>query len=74
MCVGSQVYLMTLTFFSSLATLLELCEQVDADDGNNGEAPFNAICPKCLTAPDKRKKIMKRVKSRLETLNKRFKD
>ena len=61
-------------FRLSLATFLEPFERVEADDGYAGEAPLKVKCPSCITVPEKKKKMMSRVRSRQETVNKRLKD
>jgi hypothetical protein len=46
---------------------------VEADDGYVGEAPLRVKCPACVTIPEEREQMMKRVRSRQETINRRFK-
>ena len=61
-------------FRMSLMSFLEPYERVEADDGYLGEAPLKVRCPKCVSVPEERKEMMKKVRSRQETINKRFKD
>ena len=56
-------------FCSGLMTF----ERVEADDGYIGEAPLRVCCPGCVTCPHEKKKMMAIVRSRQETVNKRFK-
>ena len=60
-------------FCEALATWLEPGEQVEADDGYVGEAPLKVKCPKSMTEPAEKEAMAKRVRSRHETVNKRFK-
>ncbi len=60
-------------FRASLATFLEPFERVEADDGYVGEAPLRVKCPASVTIEKERLKVMNRVRSRQETINKRFK-
>jgi len=60
-------------FCESLATWLEPGEQVEADDGYLGEALLRVKFPKSLTEPAENQAMAKRVISRQETVNKRFK-
>ncbi len=60
-------------FRSSLASHLDPFERVEADDGYLGEAPLRVKCPACITVPAEKQQMMKRVRSRQETINKRFK-
>ena len=46
---------------------------MEADDGYVGEAPLRVKCPACVTIPEEREHMMKRVRSRQETVNRRFK-
>ncbi len=48
-------------------------ERVEADDGYLGEAPLQVKCPACITVPVEKQQMMKRVRSRQETINKQFK-
>ncbi len=61
-------------FRLSLATFLEPFEHVEADDGYAGEAPLKVKRSSCITVPEERKRMMSRVRSRQETVNKRLKD
>jgi hypothetical protein len=61
-------------FRNALMMQLEEFERVEADDGYIGEAPLKVKCPGCCTVPEERKQMMNRVRSRQETINKRFKD
>ena len=49
-------------------------ERVEADDGYLGEAPRHVKCPMSCTNPKETKKMQQRVRSRQETVNKRFKN
>lgn len=60
-------------FRNSLLTYLDPYERVEADDGYIGEAPLRVRCPGCVTCPREKKKMMAIVRSRQETVNKRFK-
>ena len=60
-------------FWASLATYLDPFERVEADDRYVGEAPLRVKCPACVTIPEEREHMMKRVRSRQETINRRFK-
>ncbi len=60
-------------FRASFATYLDPFERVEADDGYVGEAPLQVKCPACVTIPEEREQMMKRVRSRQETINRRFK-
>jgi len=55
-----------------LAGMLEKGERVEADMGYRGSAPQHVICPGLYMNPDM-KAISARVRSRQETVNKRFK-
>jgi hypothetical protein len=48
-------------------------ERVEADDGYIGEAPQHVKCPKSFTNPEETLFMQDRVRSRQETVNKRFK-
>lgn len=48
-------------------------ERVEADDGYIGEAPLHVKCPKSFANPNVNKTIQSKVRSRHETVNKRFK-
>ena len=61
------------TFWTSLASHLDEFERVEADDGYIGEAPLRVKCPACVTIPEERKQMMKRVRARQETINRKFK-
>ena len=49
-------------------------ERVEADDGYVGEAPVHVKCPKSVTNPVETEAMQQRVRSRQETVNKRFKN
>ena len=61
-------------FRSSLVSHLSFGERVEADDGYIGEAPQCIKCPMSVTNPAGMKEIQGRVRSRQETVNRRFKD
>ena len=61
-------------FRDSLITLLGPGERVEADAGYIGEAPYNIKCPMSVTSPREMMKIQGRLRSRQETVNRRFKD
>ena len=61
-------------FRDSLITFLDPYERVEADDGYLGEAPRYIKCPMSVTNPVEMKEIQGRVRSRQETVNRRFKD
>ena len=67
------VYNDVMIFREALATWLEPGERVEADDGYVGEAPLRVKCPKSMTEPAEKEAMAKRVRSRHETVNKRFK-
>ena len=60
-------------FRTSLLSQLDEFERVEADDGYIGEAPLRVKCPGCVTIPEEKQNIMKRVRARQETINRRFK-
>lgn len=60
-------------FRDSLISHLEQGERVEADDGYIGEAPVHVKCPKSFTNPEECMTMQQRVRSRQETVNKRFK-
>lgn len=60
-------------FRASLVSFLDPYERVEADDGYIGEAPLRVMCPGCVTCPAGRKDMMKKVRERQETVNKRLK-
>ena len=53
--------------------LLDPHERVEADDGYRHEAPEKVRCPKCITVPQERKRMMAIVRMRHETINRRVK-
>ena len=53
--------------------LLDPHERVEADDGYRHEAPMKVRCPKCITVPQERKRMMTIVWMRHETINRRVK-
>ena len=61
-------------FRDSLITFLGPGERVEADDGYIGEAPHNIKCPMSVTNPREMMKMQGRLRSRQETVNRRFKD
>ena len=61
-------------FRDSLITFLGPSERVEADDGYIGEAPHHIKCPMSVTNPETRKEMQGRLRSRQETVNRRFKD
>ena len=61
-------------FRDSLITFLDAGERVEADDGYIGEAPHYIKCPMSVTNPKARKLMQGRLRSRQETVNRRFKD
>ena len=60
-------------FREALATWLEPNERVEADDGYAAEAPLRVKCPASIAEPVERAAMTQRVRSRHETVNKRFK-
>ena len=60
-------------FRNSLLTYLDPFERVEADDGYIGEAPLRVHFPGCVICPHEKRKLMAIVRSRQETVNKRFK-
>lgn len=61
-------------FRNSLLSCLGPNKRVEADDGYIGEAPVYVKCPKSFTNPEETKWMQTRVRSRQETVNKRFKN
>ena len=61
-------------FRDSLMSHLEQGECVEADDGYIGEAPMYVKCPKSFTNPEECTAMQRRVRSRQETVNARFKN
>ena len=62
-----------MVFRDSLMSILEDGERVEADDGYLGEAPKFVKCPASVTARPECLAMQKRVRSRQETVNLRFK-
>ena len=63
-------------FRHALKNLLEEGERVEADDGYIGEAPKYVLCPKAIRSikvTRRRAQLAQRIRSRQETVNKRFK-
>ena len=60
-------------FCTSLMVRLEVFEQVEADNGCEGEAPLKVKCPSSIAVPDERQLMMGLVRRMQETVNKRFK-
>ena len=60
-------------FRDSLLSHLDPYERVEADDGYIGEAPRHIKCPKSFTNPELTVRMQARVRSRQETINRRFK-
>ena len=60
-------------FRDALISELDEGERVEADDGYVGEAPQFVKCPKSFTNPTFMEKTQKFIRSRHETVNKRFK-
>ena len=60
-------------FGDALVSELEEGERVEADDGYVGEAPAKVKCPKSFVNPVENEGMQSRVRSRHETVNKRFK-
>ena len=60
-------------FRKSLRTCLNPFERVEADDGYVHEAPAKVLCPKCVTCPQERKRMMAIARQRQGTVNTRFK-
>ena len=60
-------------FPEALITWLAPNERVEADDGYVGEAPMKVKCPGSITVSEEREKLVRRVRNRRETINKRFK-
>jgi hypothetical protein len=61
-------------FQKMLMSFLDDFERVEADDGYIGEHPQHVKCPKGFANPEEPKFMQSRVRSRQETVNKRFKD
>ena len=61
-------------FRESFKTFLDKGERIEADDGYIGDAPRFVKCPKCFANPTEKEAMQKRVRSRHETVNKRFKN
>ena len=61
-------------FRNALKSNLEQNERVEADDGYVGEAPLKVKCPKSFANPKETERMQARVRSRQETVNRRFKD
>ena len=57
-----------------MITFLGPSERVEADDGYIGEAPHQKKCPMRVTNPETRKEMQGRLRSRQETVNRRFKE
>lgn len=60
-------------FGDALAHELEEGERVEADDGYDAHAPQYVKCPKCIANDPERESMQQKVRSRHETVNKRFK-
>jgi hypothetical protein len=60
-------------FRDSLMSNLDPGERVEADDGYVGEAPRHVKCPMSFANPLKNRRMQGIVRSRHETINKRFK-
>jgi hypothetical protein len=70
-----QVSGMTLSIFQdSLVSMLEPGEQCEMDGGYQGSAPTYVKCPGVLEEDPNTVKIQQQVRSRQETVNKRFKN
>ena len=61
-------------FRDCLLSHLDHNERVEADDGYRGEHPEFVKCPAGFSNPADNLKMQQRVRSRQETINKRFKD
>ena len=61
-------------FRNSLKSHLGVNERVEADDGYVGEAPLAVKCPRSFVNSQETEYMQARVRSRQETVNKRFKD
>lgn len=60
-------------FCNALKHHLGKNERVEADDGYRGEAPGKVKCPASFANPIENEYMQQRVRSRQETVNKRFK-
>ena len=60
-------------FRQALLSELDLGERVEADDGYIGEAPEHVKCPKSIGRHKSTKSMEALIRSRHETVNKRFK-
>jgi hypothetical protein len=60
-------------FRNAMLSMLGPNEQAEADDGYVGESPLHIKCPKCFTNPKEKLAMQGQVRSRHETVNKRFK-
>ena len=63
-------------FRTALKNILENGERVEADDRYVAEAPTYVLCPKAIRSVEvstEEKKLAQRIRSRQETVNKRFK-
>ena len=60
-------------FRNGLINNLDPYERVEADDGYIAEAPERVRCPRCITTPLERKRMMAIVRMRHETINRRVK-
>ena len=61
-------------FWDSLVSQLEPNERVEADDGYKGEHPQYVKCPAGFCNPAETEEMQSRVRSRQETVNRRFKN
>lgn len=60
-------------FKSLLVHMLDENERVEADDGYRGSAPQHVKCPSNLATSNEQRELARRVMSRHETVNRRFK-